>query len=91
MIPVLSNLAANFTRVSVGDVSVWFSYETPVAFSVGGAAPVVRQNDWSNTTGRHMAQIDGGDKAAKAARIPGDDFLDAVTLATCPVAIGGRA
>jgi len=52
-------------------VRIWYSYRTPVAFSVEGGPIVVRENDWKQTTGRHLSAIDGGDKAT---RIPGEQF-----------------
>lgn len=63
-LPCVEFLASNFTRVHVGPVVVWFSYRTPVAFLIGGER-VVRQNEWSTTTGKHLNQIDGGDKASR--------------------------
>jgi len=51
--------------VDVGPVRVWFSYRTPVAFQVDGHSRVVRQNDWSTTTGKHLNWIDGGDKKSQ--------------------------
>lgn len=70
----LHNLAANFHRVGFeSGLSVWFSYQTPVAFAALGVR-VVRRNEWGPTTGKHLNQIDGGDKAAKEERVDGDTF-----------------
>jgi len=70
----LHNLGSNFHRLAFENgLSVWFSYETPVAFAVLGTR-VVRQNSWGPTTGKHLNQIDGGDAQAKAARVTGDMF-----------------
>lgn len=52
----------------------WFSYETLVAFKKIGGERVVRKNDWSTTTGKHLNAIDGGDKEAKAARVTKEVF-----------------
>jgi hypothetical protein len=60
----------NSTYVVVGDLTIYFSYRTPVAFSYRGKQ-VVRQNDWSTTTGKHLNWIDGGDKAS---RVSGEEF-----------------
>lgn len=49
----------------------WFSYSTLVAFSKPGHPRVVRQNDWSVTTGRHLNRIDGG---AKKDRLTAEAF-----------------
>ena len=64
----LTIIQANLTRVTLGDVSVWFSYTTPVAVLVKGER-IVARNQWSNTTARHLTEIDGGGKAAKANRV----------------------
>lgn len=52
-------------------LTVWFSYDMPVGFQVTGKPAVVRENEWGPTTGGHIGQIDGGNKAS---RIPGDEF-----------------
>ena len=70
----LNKLGANFTCVDLGDLSVWFSYETPIAFEVYGQPRVVRENIWGPTTGKHLNAIDGGDKEAKARRVSSDEF-----------------
>ena len=54
-----------------GNKRIYFSYKTPIAFYTPKTGLVVRQNDWSVTTGRHLNAIDGDDKAG---RIPGEEF-----------------
>jgi|10_taG_2_1085330.scaffolds.fasta_scaffold442107_1 hypothetical protein len=54
-----------------GVLQVWFSYKTPVAFSVMDGPLRVRRNVWGPTTGKHLNAIDGG---AKSDRIGGDEF-----------------
>lgn len=61
----------NFTEVTLGELTVWFSYRTPVGYMVPGEGRVVRENEWGPTTGRHLNEIDRGDKAA---RLPGYVF-----------------
>jgi hypothetical protein len=61
----------NFSRVDVGELTIWFSYRTPIAFHTDDAGTVVRENDWNNTTGRHLNFVDYGDKKS---RISGSDF-----------------
>jgi hypothetical protein len=80
----LVKIANNFHRL-VDDgprkTTIWFSYETPVALSVGRGIEIVRENVWGSTTGKHLNQIDGGDSEAKKRRVSGDTFqryLDAV-------------
>jgi len=62
----------NETTLTLSGITIWFSYETPVAFTFRGKR-VVRVNDWSTTTGKHLNRIDGGG-SAQADRIPGDEF-----------------
>lgn len=61
------------TEVQIGDVTIWFSYATPVAFSTPQIGLVVRENVWGPTTGRHLNAIDGGEKAVHA-RKDADSF-----------------
>jgi len=74
----LKQIAANVTRVELGALTFWFSYETVVAFYAPGSKRMVSENVWSVTTAKHLTLIDGGDKSS---RIPHDEFttaLDAV-------------
>jgi hypothetical protein len=50
--------------VYTNEMTLWFSYNTLIAFRLG-AEKVVHENSWSNTTGKHLNQIDGGDKASR--------------------------
>lgn len=56
------NYGAHCLCVEMGKVTVWFSYQTPIAFQVDGKERVVRWNDWKTTTGKHLNAIDGGNK-----------------------------
>jgi len=63
---------ANAMQVELGNITLWFSYRTVVAFSTPETGRVVRDNDWKGTTGKHLNWIDGGDKES---RLSGDAFL----------------
>ena len=56
------NYGAHCLCVEIQGVTVWFSYKTPIAFQVGNNPRVVRQNDWSTTTGKHLNAIDENKK-----------------------------
>lgn len=60
----------NFTNVTIGDVDLWFSYRTLIAFQTPETAGrIVRVNDWGPTTGKHLNQV-----ATFALRVPSDTF-----------------
>ena len=59
------NYGAHCLVVEMNGVTVWFSYQTPVAFRVQGKGLVVRQNDWGPTTGKHLNFIDGGHRGGR--------------------------
>lgn len=48
----------NAIRIDAGKVIVWYSYQTPIAFLIVGSSMVVRQNEWGQTTGKHLNEID---------------------------------
>jgi hypothetical protein len=66
-----NNYGAHSLAFQLGDVTVYFSYETPVAFEAPGHGLVVRVNDWGPTSGKHLNWIDGGDHKN---RLPGSEF-----------------
>lgn len=53
----LTLVASNLTRVDIGELTLWFSYETIVAFMFKGDFHI-SENVWSNTTGKHLNYID---------------------------------
>lgn len=66
----------NAIRVDMGDITLWFSYTTIIAVRIGPDT-WVSKNEWSNTTGKHLAAIDGGVKA-NPDRIPHSELMDIV-------------
>ena len=62
----------NFSEVTVGPVTIWFSYRTPIAFLDSLQGYVIRENDWGPTTGRHLNWINDD----KSVRVPTAYFED---------------
>ena len=60
-----SNYGAYCLKMQLFNVTVWFSYQTMVAFYSHETGLVVRENDWGPTTGKHLNWIDGGNKAER--------------------------
>jgi len=69
----------NRNRVEIGDVTLYFSYETIVAYSSPGDGIVCCQNDWSNTTGKYLNMIEP-DKKKRIPRTVFQERLDKVLL-----------
>lgn len=81
--------AGNAIVVTVGDLDVYFSYRTPVAFRHPSTGLVCSTNVWSVTTGRHLNAI-----APKSERVPFAEFEAkslAVTGADRGVGVGNAA
>ena len=70
MIKILEQ-TANTTLIGIGNKRIYFSYKTPIAIWTPQLGYLVRQNDWSVTTGKHLNAIDGGNKAN---RVSGEEF-----------------
>ena len=64
------NKQANNTYVEIGELTIYFSYKTPIAFYHYTTGIVVRENDWGPTTGKHLNSIE----PEKANRLHGDTF-----------------
>lgn len=45
---------SNAKKVSIGDLTLYFSYETIVGFHHYTTGNVARENDWGPTTGKHF-------------------------------------
>ena len=83
----LEILKPNFTKLTLGPLTLWFSYTIPISFFIDDTF-CTRVNDWSTTTGRHLNTCDGGTPEARAARVPGPVFEARLAAAlTAPAAI----
>ncbi len=60
------NYGANSIAIRMGERTVYYSYDTVIAFigynSKGEYFHCVHQNDWGSTTGKHLNWIDNGNK-----------------------------
>lgn len=63
------NYGAHALQFFTSEGTFWFSYKTLVAFKKLGGPRIVRQNDWSTTTGKHLNAIDGGDKKSRVSAV----------------------
>ena len=63
------NHGVNSLMVEIGDLILYFSYQTVIAFRAPLNGLVVSENAWSTTTGKHLNWIDGG-KENKKERLP---------------------
>jgi len=61
---------ANALKVNFDNLTLYYSYETVIAYSSPSEGLVCRVNDWSTTTGKHLNQI----QADKTKRISGVEF-----------------
>ena len=65
-----NNYGVNSICFDLGNLEVYFSYETPVAFCHPSTGLIIRQNAWGPTTGKHLNWIDSD----KSKRISGKEF-----------------
>jgi hypothetical protein len=78
----LKQLGPNQTSVEIGDVTLYFSYETCVAVHRTGHGYTICENVWGATTGKHLALING----AKSPRTPRAEFVKQLdALGVCVV------
>lgn len=64
------NYGVNCLLVSVGNLDLYFSYKTVIAFRSSEHGLVIRENDWSSTTGKHLNWINPDKKI----RISSEEF-----------------
>ncbi len=57
------------TTVTLGDLTLLFSYETLVAFREGFGDWIVSENVWGPTTGRHIKAETGVEPADRVERL----------------------
>jgi hypothetical protein len=60
------NYGAHCIAIQIGNVELYFSYDTVVAFC-GDGEMVISQNVWGPTTGKHLNAIDT-DKSRRVSR-----------------------
>lgn len=69
------NYGTHAMKVKVGMLTLYFSYETIVAFEDDNQGLKVVENSWGPTTGRHLNLIDGGNTSK---RLSSEDFQKAL-------------
>ncbi len=74
------NYGVNALHVTIGDLKLFYSYDTIVAFAchaIDDGQVVVCQNLWGTTTGKHLNVICSGEKT----RLPHEAFVAQLRLA----------
>lgn len=74
----LSKIDNNLVRIDLGNLTIYFSYSTPVAFYDGQLH--ISKNIWSVTTGKHLNKI----YPDKAIRLDNDIFTKLLQKAIKP-------
>ncbi len=74
-----NNYGVNTLRFDIDGLTIWFSYKTPVAFDSVKTGFVIRENDWSTTTGKHLNWINDN----HSIRVTGDEFQEKLQEAMC--------
>lgn len=75
------NYGAHCMVVTIGTLSLYFSYQTVVAFEDDGIGLKVVENQWGPTTGKHLNTIDGGNKSSRLSSQEFDEELQKVLAA----------
>jgi len=73
-----SNRNTSFHEVTVGPLTLYFSYQTCVAFYPPHGKRVISENLWGPTTGRHLNELDDGRKKDRVCRRDFVEQLDKV-------------
>ncbi len=77
-----SNYGAHTTFLRVGSLSLWFSYDTLVAFEDGNGEFHIIENCWQQTTGKHLNWING-DKSIREDKTTFQKHLDEALRRHC--------
>lgn len=56
-LPIIYRYSPNFFKLTLPNQTLWFSYNTLIAFKIGSREQVIHENIWGNTTGNHLNQI----------------------------------
>jgi hypothetical protein len=72
----------NFTKVTLGKLDIWFSYQTPIAFLEGQKVTAIDASALTRTTQRHVNIVEPDFNS----RVPQTEFhlrLQAAIVAAC--------
>ena len=71
-------IAANQNEVEIGDVTVLFSYKTPVACHVAGEGFSKTDKFWSRTTSKHIGQFIARNGGSGAVSVKPQSYFDTI-------------
>lgn len=71
------NYGAHSRSVELANITLYYSYETIVAYRDTTDGLIVSENCWSTTTGKHLNWIDGGNKKSRKPRAEFEAMLSA--------------
>jgi hypothetical protein len=66
--PKITKTGNSSTTVRTDNATLYYSYQTVIAFYTDATGLVVSENCWNVTTGKHLNAIDGGNKKARLPR-----------------------
>lgn len=69
----------NFSVLTLGDLTLWFSYNTAIAFHTPDTGYVVSKNIWGPTTGKHLNLVA---PERHVSRVPRGEFEERLAALT---------
>jgi hypothetical protein len=81
MFKILDNSKPNQTTFQIGDVTVYFSYHTPIAFHYYDTGLVVNTEKYSVTSSKHLGQVKQQYDTFTGKAFP--EFIDALQALVC--------
>lgn len=72
-------ISPNFLCLRLTDFRVWFSYETPIAIQLGHQPALIRKNDWSRMTGKHINAVKS-EVNESYLQVSGDEFIEYLNI-----------
>ena len=71
------NYGVNSLKVVLETITLYYSYETIIAYQDSQDGLIVHQNVWKTTTGKHLNWIDNGNKKSRLDGCKFDEMLQA--------------
>lgn len=75
----LVQISSNFHCLRLTDFRVWFSYETPIAIQLANHPALIRKNEWSKMTGKHINAVKS-EVYESYLQISGDEFIEYLNI-----------